>query len=101
MTDITVAALTKDMAQQLDRTKCYVHALGRIEPFGRVRPGYCSWGMPTLRRARRWRRPQQLYGDMADAVECVSGHCDAEFNAKLLSKLTDAYPDPITVNVAS
>ena len=59
--------------------------------------GYCSLEhanaspRPTLVAAR------QLYGEMAEGVECFCGHCDAEFNAKLLRKLIDAYPDPITV----
>ena len=59
--------------------------------------GYCS-----LQHANASHRPmlvaaQQLYGEMAEGVECVCGHCDAEFNARVLRKLIDAYPDPITV----
>ena len=65
-------------------------------PAGRHWPGYCS-----LEHANAEPRPtlaaaQQLYGEMAEGVECVCGYCDAEFNAKLLRKLIDAYPDPIT-----
>jgi hypothetical protein len=59
--------------------------------------GYCS-----LEHANASPRPtlaaaQQLYGEMAEGGACVCGHCDAAFNANLLSKLIDAYPDPITV----
>ena len=62
--------------------------------------GYCS-----LEHANASPRPtlaaaQQLRGEMVEGLytcEC----CDADFNAKLLRKLIDAYPNPIAVDDAS
>jgi hypothetical protein len=60
--------------------------------------GYCS-----LEHANATSRPtpaaaQQLYEEILEGAACVCGYCAADsFDAKVIHKLIDAYPDPIAV----